>query len=46
VKAGKFPAPAKISRSITAWNLGDVRRWHADLFPVANPSDAYLGDRS
>lgn len=46
VKAGKFPAPAKISRSITAWNLGDVRRWRADLFPVANPSDIHLGDRS
>jgi predicted DNA-binding transcriptional regulator AlpA len=46
VKAGKFPAPAKISRSITAWNLGDVRRWRAGLFPVANSTDTYLGDRS
>lgn len=29
VKANKFPAPAKISSSITAWQVGAVRRWQA-----------------
>jgi prophage regulatory protein len=27
VKAGKFPAPAKISENVTAWEVGAVRRW-------------------
>lgn len=27
VKARKFPAPAKISGNITAWEVGAVRRW-------------------
>ena len=27
VKAQKFPAPAKISGNITAWEVGAVRRW-------------------
>ncbi|MBB5866194.1 AlpA family phage regulatory protein [Xanthomonas sp. 3058] len=27
VKSGEFPAPIKVSPGITAWRLGDVRRW-------------------
>ena len=27
VKAGRFPAPAKLSENITAWEVGAVRRW-------------------
>lgn len=29
VKAGKFPAPVKVTNSITAWRVGDVKRWLA-----------------
>jgi prophage regulatory protein len=27
VKAGKFPKPVKLSERVTAWKVGDVRRW-------------------
>ncbi|MBV7459055.1 MULTISPECIES: AlpA family phage regulatory protein [unclassified Acidovorax] len=29
VKAGRFPAPIKLSDRITAWNVGSVRAWIA-----------------
>jgi prophage regulatory protein len=29
VRAGEFPAPVKLSERVTAWNVGDVRRWLA-----------------
>jgi prophage regulatory protein len=27
VKAGKFPAPIKLSARVTAWRCGEVRNW-------------------
>lgn len=27
VKAGKFPAPVKLSERVTAWQVADVRKW-------------------
>jgi len=27
VKAGKFPAPVKLSAQVTAWRVSDVRAW-------------------
>ena len=30
INEGSFPAPIKISTNITAWRVGDVRRWLAD----------------
>lgn len=29
VKAGEFVAPVKVSEAVTAWKVGDVRRWLA-----------------
>lgn len=29
VKSGQFPSPAKLSERVTAWRVGDVRRWLA-----------------
>lgn len=29
VKAGRFPAPAKLSDNITAWRVGELRAWLA-----------------
>nr|WP_268793581.1 AlpA family phage regulatory protein [Ramlibacter sp. Leaf400] len=29
-RSGKFPAPVKVSANITAWRLGEVRRWASD----------------
>ena len=26
-KAGKFPAPVRLSERVTAWKVGDVRAW-------------------
>ena len=26
-KAGDFPKPVKLSERVTAWRVGDVRRW-------------------
>lgn len=33
VKAGKFPAPVKLSEQVTAWRVKDVRAWLAN--PIA-----------
>jgi len=30
VKAGKFPAPIKLSENCTAWIAADVERWAAE----------------
>ena len=38
VKAGNFPAPVKLSKRVTAWNVGVVRAWLAD--PVADAGGA------
>jgi len=27
VKAGKFPAPVKLSERVTAWRVEDIREW-------------------
>jgi predicted DNA-binding transcriptional regulator AlpA len=35
VRAGTFPAPTKLSERITAWRVGDVRRWLAEQVKVA-----------
>ena len=29
VRAGKFPAPAKLSTRVTAWKCSDIREWMA-----------------
>jgi predicted DNA-binding transcriptional regulator AlpA len=26
-KAGTFPKPAKLSERVTAWRVGDIRKW-------------------
>lgn len=31
VKAGKFPAPAKISNNISAWQVGAIREWQVEV---------------
>ena len=31
VQRGQFPAPAKLSENITAWNVGAVRRWQSAM---------------
>lgn len=36
VRAGSFPAPVKLSSNITAWQVGTIRRWLADLAPEAS----------
>ena len=30
VRSGQFPQPVKVSCQVTAWRVGDVRRWLAD----------------
>lgn len=30
VAAGTFPKPIKLSERVTAWRVGDVRRWLAE----------------
>jgi len=30
VRSGHFPRPVKVSCQVTAWRVGDVRRWLAD----------------
>lgn len=30
VRHGEFPSPVKVSRQVTAWRVGDVRRWLSD----------------
>jgi len=30
VREGRFPQPVKVSCQITAWRVGEVRRWLAD----------------
>lgn len=32
-REGIFPAPVRLSAGITAWRVGDIRRW------LANPAD-------
>jgi predicted DNA-binding transcriptional regulator AlpA len=29
-RRGKFPAPVKVSKSITAWRVGQMRQWLID----------------
>ncbi len=29
IKAGRFPAPVKLSERVTAWRVGDIRAWLA-----------------
>ena len=36
-KANQFPAPIKVSASITAWRVGEIRDW------LANPGN-YIAD--
>ncbi len=38
-KAGTFPPPIKVGPAITAWRLGDIRKW------LANPA-AYRAETS
>ena len=38
VKAGKFPAPVKLSERVTAWRVEDVRAW-------MHSRSAVLGDQ-
>jgi prophage regulatory protein len=30
VRAGRFPAPVKVSSAITAWRVGDIKAWLQD----------------
>jgi prophage regulatory protein len=30
VRAGRFPAPVKLSSAITAWRVGDIKAWLED----------------
>ena len=34
VRAGKFPAPVKLSERVTAWRVEDVRDWIASKAPL------------
>lgn len=47
VKAGKFPAPAKISENVTAWEVGAVRRWKISVLEgdVSTPSSLKGGGK-
>jgi predicted DNA-binding transcriptional regulator AlpA len=40
VKAGKFPAPVKLSERITAWRLDDVNAWLASNAGIKKPDNA------
>lgn len=31
VKAGRFPAPIKLSKNVAVWEVGTIRRWLAEL---------------
>ena len=33
VRDGQFPKPIKVSEAITAWRVGDIRRW------LTNPAE-------
>lgn len=35
VKNGTFPKPLKLSERVTAWKVGDVRKWIADQTAAA-----------
>ncbi len=44
-RTGEFPAPLKVSNQITAWRVGDVRRWlksPADFSPELHHRKAPL----
>lgn len=44
VKAGKFPAPAKISNSITAWQVGAIKRWQTEMQATAEGARDQQGE--
>jgi prophage regulatory protein len=37
VRAGKFPAPVKISERASAWRESDIAAWLASLAPASSP---------
>ena len=41
VRSGDFPAPLKVSTQVTAWRVGDIRRWLASpaAFQTSNKWD-------
>lgn len=43
VKRGEFPRPAKLSDNITAWQVGDIRRWQSKCLSTQNVSASSLG---
>ncbi|OYU41988.1 MAG: AlpA family transcriptional regulator [Burkholderiales bacterium PBB4] len=47
VQRGQFPAPAKLSDNITAWNVGAVRRWQASMLAtqVTLADEEFSNDR-
>ncbi len=38
VKRGEFPPPTKLSDNITAWQVGDIRRWQSKCLATQNAS--------
>lgn len=44
VKRGQFPAPIKISDNITAWQVGDIRRWQSKCLATQKASASSRGD--
>ena len=44
VKRGQFPAPTKLSDNITAWNVGAIRQWQAQIAANAEPCHNMGGD--
>jgi prophage regulatory protein len=38
-RRGEFPAPVKVSSNITAWRLGDVRKWQQNPAAYAQAAD-------
>lgn len=41
VRNGDFPSPIKVSTQVTAWRVGDIRRWLASpaAFQTSNKQD-------
>lgn len=44
VKRGEFPPPTRLSENITAWQVGDIRRWQSKCLTTQNASASSRGD--
>jgi|LauGreDrversion4_2_1035121.scaffolds.fasta_scaffold601461_2 prophage regulatory protein len=45
VRVGEFPAPVKVSSQVTAWRVGDIRRWLTNPSAYAASGNSGAADR-